>query len=295
MRFSWSKRRSFAVGALLIILTNAVALGSVAYNRSGQPTSMLVLTERELGIAHRDKWLDEDNSSIDLALRWRVPPKQDQSDPSPYYAWGTELHWLDEDAKRQLGYPMPAQAVLEQASRGWEPLERDAFVVLEYDGDAYRLALDLARKNFERARALAQANPEKEIQERLLAAQEQMSREESQESRLFVVDVGVEPDALRARYSDRSRYAVVRARLDAYLSGPLHDRRVVVRVVALDVETVSVPHAFRKDVERFLPDVPTYSYPYERRAPRFEAAVNWGRRFEPWIVAFRPLEPNADA
>jgi hypothetical protein len=292
MRFTWSKRRAFLAGALLILLTNAIALGGVTYNRGGQPTSTLVLTEREIGVSYRGRWFDEDNSGIDLALHWRVLPKQDESSSVRYYSWNNELHWLDDEAKRQLGYAAPERTAYDQGTRGWDPREREAFVVLEYDGNAHRLALDLARKNLEHERALANANPdEKEIQERFRAAQEQMRREESQESRLFVVDVGVDPDELRARYPDRSRYAVVPARLDAYLSGPPHDRRVVVRVVELSVETISVPHAFRKAVEPFLPDVPTYSYPYERRAPRFAVAVNWGRRFEPWVVEFRPLEP----
>ncbi|MGH8649482.1 MAG: DUF4824 family protein, partial [Burkholderiales bacterium] len=48
MTLTWPRGRTLAAGIVLIALTNAIALGGVAWNRSGEPESVLKLTQREL-------------------------------------------------------------------------------------------------------------------------------------------------------------------------------------------------------------------------------------------------------
>ena len=43
---AWTRGRTLAAGAALILLTNAVALSGVFINRSGEPESRLMLSER---------------------------------------------------------------------------------------------------------------------------------------------------------------------------------------------------------------------------------------------------------
>ena len=60
-----------AAGAALIVLANAVALTGVYLNRSGEPDSRVVLSQRELGMTWG--WqADRDNSGMVLGLNWRV-------------------------------------------------------------------------------------------------------------------------------------------------------------------------------------------------------------------------------
>ncbi len=284
MMRSWSKRRAFAVSALLILVTNAIALGGVAYNRSGEPRSTLTLTDRELPLAYRS-WMDHENSGIDLQLSWRVRPVDSQADTRS--AQYRELHWLSDAQKAQLGFAVPAWATA-SAEREWDPPMRRAFVVLENDGAAYRIALEQARADLAREAELANANPGvAKLEEDLAEARRRLEREESCESRLFVVDVDTDADVLRARYPDRSRYAVVRARLDAYLERE-HGARGIVHISELDIPTISVPHAFRALIAPLVPQ--DYGYSQRQRAGRFEVTVEWGRRFAPSITGLTMLD-----
>ena len=67
----WSRAHTLIAGAALIVLTNAIALVGVAYNRSGEPDSTLTLTRRELQMSYR-WWRDRENSGIALRLLWRM-------------------------------------------------------------------------------------------------------------------------------------------------------------------------------------------------------------------------------
>lgn len=286
MTLSWSKTRALIASVLLVIVTNAITLGGVAYNRSGVPPSALTLTQRELPISRRE-WMDHANSGIDLELRWRVRPDDMQSD-RPNLG-NRELHWLSEAQKESLGFAAPEWASTGLAEgRSWEPAKRQAFVALEYDGAAYRMAVDQARAHLEREGRLVDANPGvAELGRRLVSARQGLEREEAYASRLFVVDVDRDADALRARYPDRSRYAIVRAHLDARLEREQYTFRNIVYIVKLDIETLSVPHAFRAIVAPSLP--PDQRYPYEDHAPRFAANVEWGQRLEPSITELSDL------
>ena len=91
---------------------------------------------------------------------------------------------------------------------------RDVLLVLELGGAAHQMVIDYVRSYAADRARLAAANPgERELQEKAKNADEQLKREESSSSRLFVVDAGTELAALRARYPDRARYAIVGGRV----------------------------------------------------------------------------------
>ena len=66
---AWQRKHTFIAGMLLILLTNAVALLGVAYNRSGTPESRLTLSQRELQLPYGA--MTED-SGLTLQIRWRA-------------------------------------------------------------------------------------------------------------------------------------------------------------------------------------------------------------------------------
>jgi hypothetical protein len=287
MKLAWSKAHALTASLFLVVLTNAIALGGVAYNRGGQPHSTLELTERELRISRRD-WLDNETSGIDLDVRWRIRPRKTDS-YEPEYSWDRELHWLSEAQKKQLGFIAPKALTRDDAGDStWDPPTREAFVVLENDGATHRAAIEQARKHLARATKLAAANSGVKIfRERLDSAREQLKEEESFATRLFLIDVDPDADALRARYSDRSRYAIVRAHLDAAIANQEHVLHSAIYVTSLDIDTISVPHEFRAIIEPL--STPNDRYSYKEQAPRFEATVHWGRRLEPWITQVRKV------
>ena len=84
---AWSRRRTLLAGIALILAVNAVALAGVAYNRSGEPDSVLRLTERELQASYG--WHGSaENSGAALTLRWRVPVEESADSRGPVYFGG---------------------------------------------------------------------------------------------------------------------------------------------------------------------------------------------------------------
>ena len=95
--------RALWLGLGLILLSNAVALVGVWYNRSGEPLAQLQLSERELNVA-ADALLDgQENSVLRLRLSWR------------HAGEGSSLSWLDTAKLHELGFD-PEQADLRAAA-----------------------------------------------------------------------------------------------------------------------------------------------------------------------------------
>lgn len=275
MKLVWSNTRALLAGLALIVLTNAVALSGVAYNRSGEPQAMLRLTERELQIPYWS-WPDNDNSGIDLRLRWRVHDTYANDESNARY-WDRTGAWLNAEKLRLLGFDTSiAVTDFERDSGSTVGPSRDALLVLEYDGAAYQAELDRCRKRLQRALAEIGASADQASDNpRVRVAQERLDEEERSESRLFVIDAGLDAAALRTRYPERDRYAIVRGQIE------LEFGSLVGRIAGLDIEHIRVPHAHRSIVEPF---VERGSYADTPSDPRFAATVSFGQRFEPWIV-----------
>jgi hypothetical protein len=286
--FVVSRTRALLLGVALILLSNAIVLAGVAYNRSGEQESALQLTERELSL-QRWHWPQNENSSVDLYLKWRVayslPP-----DDQPRSDWYHGIHWLQPEQLRELGFEVEGDLNSGQrANQLSSQLSRRAWLVLEHDGPAYQAELDILRRKLERAASLVQARPDDDqLGVDLQAARSALEYAERAESRLLIVDAGPDAAALRARYPDRHRYAIVGGRLEVSVQGAAGRRRLVARVKDVDVSAIRVPHAYRSVVELFLSN--DRYVPGASGESRFVATVNFGRRFEPWIVDFTPLE-----
>lgn len=282
---AWSRRRTLIAGVALIVLTNAVALGGVAWNRSA-PESSLRLTQRELWLP----WsFEAENSGLALRLAWRAPAADTEEKPAhdmSYLMIGGAPAWLNEAKLAELGFDV---SHMEDAATGRarfdKQLPREVLLVLELDGPAYRQALERMRKFAAAEEALLAANPgKKEFEERAKQAREQLSREEGEASRLFAVDAGLDAAALRAKYPDRARYAIVRGQVRPQFAGYDKNTRLWGYLENLSVERVNVPHPFRQVLEPLLRR--GAGYPNRKAAP-YEVTVTFGRRFEPWMTAAR--------
>ncbi|MGH8188652.1 MAG: DUF4824 family protein, partial [Steroidobacteraceae bacterium] len=149
MKLAWSNTRALIAGLALILLTNAVALSGVAYNRSGEPQATLRLTERELQIPYWS-WPDNENSGIDLRLSWRVHDTYAGDEISARY-WNRTGAWLDAEKLRSLGFDVSTAATdFELDSGTTSDPSRDVFLVLEQDGAAYQAVLEHCRKRLQR-------------------------------------------------------------------------------------------------------------------------------------------------
>jgi hypothetical protein len=268
-----------AAGLGLIAAVNAWILIGVAYNRSGEPESSLRLTERELSAPHQ--WaFQKENSGLSLKLLWRVRDEDNEA-RGYYYAFGGvggRATWLNESKLKELGIEVSPTSLTEAQKRRYAKLgSKEVFLVLEFDGPTYRALLERTR---EHARAPkgegSQGSQAAEVQAKLLG------HEELHSSRLFVIDAGLDVSALRRKYPDRTRYAIVQGRIYpppvvGYGKGNLG------LVEALAVDSVNVPLEFRPVLvgaasRGFYPMVESPA------GPQFEVAVAFGKRLEPWLT-----------
>lgn len=274
----WTRTHAFAVGAVLIALTNAIALGGAAWNRSGEE-SRLRLTQREL-VRPYVGYGNRENSGISLALIWRV--LGDLTPSSIYLSWNFAATrgapaWLDRAKMEELGFRAGGAAGAEGGRGRYEKqLPRDVLVVLEMDGPAWQRFIQAGRDQVAREEA---NRDEKGRATRLQTARDLLEREMQGGSRLFAVDAGLDAAALRAKYPERDRYAIVRGQVRPVIF-KRGEEQYTGMLTDVSGSTINVPLEFRQAV----PDAPDRTQPNAAERAPFEATVAFGKRLEPWIV-----------
>ena len=275
---NWNRRTATWVGLALLVLTNAVALGGVAYNRSGVPDAVLKLGERELSPPY--VWNDKgENSGLSLKLQWRSAPPAAPTRHGKMYYGDHDPGWLNAQKMRELGLDANAtskpQLFDANPSSRHRALPRDVFIVLEFNGPAYQ---DSVR----RARAAVDAAPAESASTGVASRKEQAKVElaaQLVDTRLFAVDAGLDHAALRARYPDRTMYAIVRGRIS-----PTRDRNeddLGGFIDELSVDEINVPLEMRPVFEGV---VARNGYDGSAPAVHFDATVMFGQRAEPWLA-----------
>ena len=289
-------RRTLLAGIAIILIVNAIALGGVAYNRSGRPDSTLHLNQREL----REPWTwrrNDEDSGIALTLEWRVPLRFDNTNKNEwqqrlYGVIGGDAAWLDVAKLKSLGFDTrpPAPGVDDHGQYRPQP-RRAVLVVLELDGPAYRQSLVQATLIVAHAKSNANANSNAganangipDASNSVTEANKALIREEQENSRLFAVDAGLDAKALRAKYPDRTHYAIVRGTIRPQWTIEENKKHLSARIDQLSANSINVPKAFRPIFESTTGHMRVRG-DGEQNAHPFVADVAFGKRFEPWIV-----------
>jgi hypothetical protein len=257
---------------LLVAATNLVALGGVAYNRS-TVESEFKLSQREL-TCDCYHYFSKDNSGMALRLNWRA--FDDTKIVSPYMwaivGYSRSPSWLDAAKLESLGF---AKSQLEVRKTDYlngryrmRTHTRDVLLVLEFDGPAYQRSLERARKHA----------ADSDIKERA-QAEKYAAAEATDNSRLFVVDAGLDEDSLRARYPDVHRYAIVHGQVSVHFDG---NSKVIGDVSNVSSSEINVPLEWRS-VFGEVEEMPAAWVRRKADAP-FDATVAFGKRLEPWLV-----------
>lgn len=270
----------WALAPVFLLLVNALVLAGAAWNRAGTPEAALVLTERELPLARQFR--SDENSGLGLSLELcRDCPAGD---------------WFDERKLKALGFDPEGFRAQEGARRKW-PLPRRAYAVLEFNGLAWEAALQGRRQELKALRA--QDEPDiAEVED----AEERLRRMEVADSRLVAVDAGTDPEALRRRYADTTRYLIAPAEIRMQRCwGKECMEPVFGQVSHLLPQTIHVPVQHHGSLAEALGgDRSDWSWiaPYfrgEGAGPRYRVRLHYGARYEPWVAAVEPAEGPADA
>lgn len=286
MTAGWQRRHTVLAGLAIIVLSNAVVLGGVAYNRSGEPEATLRLTERELDSA---EWgaLQSEKSGLAMRLSWRTPAvtlkNEDPADSIDRSAFNRNANWLNQAKLAELGFDVRADvshATDEERDR--RAVEKQVYLVLEFDGPAYQSSLKWTEEQVERIRNRSPAARHQPTQDPVEYALNALERERNRNSRLFVVDAGLDPAVLRQKYPDRTRYAVVSGRVRPSYWRAGSDRRPVTGYVsAVNIDDINVPLELRPVFEGRQP---TRWNSRGGDQPGFAATIVYGRRLEPRMV-----------
>lgn len=258
-------------GAGLIVLSNAVVLIGVAYNRSGQPRATLELSERELALPNRYGAMKED-SGLSLHLQWR---DNAMYMPVPIGFGADFVPWFDKAKLAELGFDVSESAQDEHAARHYgRSLPRKAYIAFEFNGPAYQAILKNSRENLDKARALLAKDPgNKVLINQVTFARNALDDARHLRSRLVAIDAGLNAEGLRRRYPDRASYLI----LPGTVSITVLDKELRGVITGVGGSRINVPLADRQVV------APAAG---EKQAT-YTVRVAFGKRFEPWILAAR--------
>jgi len=264
----WS--HTLIAGSALILLTNAVVLLGAGYNRDGEPDSQLLLTQREL---QHSAWQEtRDNSGMTLMLNWRFEQAGQNDLDSGLYSvrWGMPV-WLDKAKMSELGFDVDKLASTVEYGRHYQELQpKEVLLVLELNDKAYQHQLQRAKDYLDQAKARLDAAPDiAELKRKEKNAEENYQHELQSNSRLFVIDAGLDLPKLRATYPDRARYAIVHGLIRPGTVREQNKTGVGGYISELQADRINVPFSYRQVFGNAAP---------------YEVAVAFGKRLEPWIV-----------
>jgi hypothetical protein len=296
---------SVAAACGLIVVTNLAILAAAGWNRRGEPEAELSLTERELAmpVARQDE-----RTGLELSLvMTHEPPAVVRRTArwKRYDVPSVDYDWLDRAKLLELGFRIDLDPTHPDAAEHYShAIPRRAYVVVEYDGEAWNRWIS-GRE--EQVRKLRREVEEGTVEPRALAdAEALLAVDRAMRSRLFPVDAGVDADALRRRYGDRRRHAVVAGLLRLKVVQPANGVPTMSgEVLGPVVRGVHVSRGLRRHLEAFLPEE-TWEEVEAREQreaesgwplpapPRYRATLAVGRRYEPWLVSVATLEPTED-
>ena len=285
MKTFFTSKRLFLFAFLVLVIANIAVFAAVSANRSGEASSRIVLTERELQLPYRN--LKED-SGMSLNIAWRT---LDANYTGTSYGggWATP-EWLNEKKMAELGFD-PARLCTNADIRKRPPaFSKVAFLVLEYGGAPYDEALHRADTALAIAKNEAAKYPGKnDVTNALEMAEHETQRERIADSRLFAIDAGLDTAILRQKYHDRSRYILVKAQIEPIISlcNEKGDREG--RITKLSITSVHVPLQFKKTIDAATMGGEKRNW-NESKPPRYEVTLAYGKNYEPWIVSVRILD-----
>ena len=265
-----NSRGVLAAGAVLL-LANGVILVNVARNHAGNPDAVVRLTEREA----RTYVTAEKGTEplLELRLNWETATGADGA-PT----------WFDRARLEALGVPdLPAAGDSIGTSR-WRPTNRLGYAVLELGGPAWErwAAADQARRDSAGHRDSAAPVPDMKGMHDHGGGSS--ARGAWAPTRLFAVDIGPDPMALRQQYPDRSRYLILPATYRAEFTGPTMDStgaitvpsRLEGRITQLLPGTLHVPRPLRDSLLGLGAAAPD-------SATQYEFTMKVGKRWEGWV------------
>ena len=252
MKWLLSSRGLFAIGFAILVATNILVLSGVASNRSGEPESQLILTERELKLPSR---ISNENSGLKLKVTWRVLAENTGYDN--YSGWRSP-EWFDAEKLKALGFNVTAHELETGSDISYRrPLPKEVFVVLEYNGDAYKEALNRTKISLDEAKDTLSSNTsDDKVRKKVEKAVKRLQRERVTNTRLFAIDAGLDPDVLREQYQDQTRFIITKGLAEPRSYYDKNKKQLSGYVRHLSIGAIQVPLKHRPMFDTILAKEP---------------------------------------
>jgi hypothetical protein len=283
----WNRQRGLLAAVLAVVVTNLAVFAHVQWNRAGGPTATLELTDREIDLPfYSSTAVHSGDEDTGLSIRLDV-----QEGAGDWLDEGTN-DWLDRERLGELGFDVRTEPGSKEAwTRYRDVLPREVWLVLELGGDGWRRRVLQREEDVEEAqRAVAAGTREPQAVDR---AEERLEDARWDDSRLFVIDVGLDRAALRRRYPEPDRFAVVPGTARMWFVPKQKDEPAhLAGAVSPTVTALQVPLSFRREALRASEahsDLRTRTRT-DGRTPRvLRAQVAFGHLGEPWLVELEAL------
>ena len=242
---------------VVIIVSNIVILYGVFANKNGEPTSRVTLTERELRLPYQNR---SQNSAISLRIQYQTP---------------NSTKWLTQKKLQELGFDIKNSSKKKDRSKFVNRVQKEVFLVLEYDATAYQEALALAKNKI--TDAIEQGASEKQIR----YAKKELQQLQLQRSRLYAIDADTNAAKLREKYQDKTQYIIAKG----LISTRYTNHTVQGYVSRLSIRNIYVP----LEHSRYLKSL--QAGPHKKfNSPRYKVTLEYGSRFEPYVTAVQRLK-----
>lgn len=277
-------RKFVLAAAILLLLVNLIVLAGVAYNRSGAPLFSIELTERELPV-RRAFGVIRENAATAVSIKWNILGQD--KDPIRMLSTRGLPSWLQEEKLVELGVDVEELERQRDSSQpGTIPMLKEVVLVLEYDGDAYSQALSLAeRREVELQRQSSSSPDDAALANRLRILSNYVTNLKQSQSRLYVIDAGLDIQDLRRKYAGKE-YLLIQGEISLWWS----ENAVDGRIFHLSTGQIHIPLPFW----RILADLPGAQgyFPHQTTSakPRYTVRLNIGKRLEPWVESVTLIE-----
>lgn len=282
-------KKLFLTAFLVLVVTNLFVLLGVYSNRSGELERQLILTERELQPPYR---ISDENSGLFLTIIWRSRGEKNEL----YRSINQHAPvWLDAEKLKSLGFDIDTYREKTDEKRYGYTTTKECFIVLEFNGERYNRELEEARKELTAQETVLRSDPDNASAQRIYKrAQERAEAIEKYETRLYAVDAGIDPQALKEKYSDSSTYIITKAGIR--LSNDFKSKEIYGVISGLSIPRVHVPTRFRPLIDSIIPYTKRAGTSFRRHdttsphPPRFQVTIAYGKRHEPWISSIEPYK-----
>jgi hypothetical protein len=274
MKYLLGSKSLFLAALFLVLFVNGFILIGVWYNHSGEAESTVVLTEREVHMPYR--WHRDETS---VRIDWRIV----SAEGGRYSRYSSPI-WFDQQKLMTLGFEFSDDFAIDKNTHF---IEAEAILVLEYDGDAYQQTVNMAKNRLESIeKKLSQLTDDEDLLADLKDATENLQHEERSASRLFVIDVGLDKQTLRALYPDKQRYILAYGIVDVRAYGSYsksENQGLLGRIDRLSIEYLHVDNDIHAQIDKLKSSSNTSR---NGHLPRFSLEVHYGQKLEPWIQKF---------